>query len=277
MRYGFVLPHGDAALAAALTAEAEAAGWDGFFVWEPVWGVDAWVSLTAAAMRTTSIRLGTMLSPLSRMRPWKFASESATLDRLSGGRVIVSVGLGAVDTGFAAFGEETDRTTRAELLDEGLAIVEGLWRGQPFSFSGKHYSVQETTFNVPPPPVQQPRIPIWVVGAWPRPKSMRRALRYDGLIPSAIGADGVARQATPEEIREIAAHVREHRDNLAAYDIVVEGVTPGDDAGAAAAVVRPWAEAGATWWLEAMWQLPQDDAAPGALRARLRQGPPRGA
>jgi alkanesulfonate monooxygenase SsuD/methylene tetrahydromethanopterin reductase-like flavin-dependent oxidoreductase (luciferase family) len=276
MRYGFVLPHGDAALAAELAAEAEAAGWDGFFMWEPVWGVDAWVSLTASAMRTTRIRLGTMLSPLSRMRPWKFASASATLDRLSGGRVIVSVGLGAVDTGFAEFGEETDRRTRAELLDEGLAVVEGLWRGQPFNFAGKHYSVRETAFSVPPPPVQQPRIPIWVVGAWPRPKSMRRALRYDGLIPSAIGGDGVARQATPEEVRAIAAHVREQR-GAGPFDIVVEGVTPGDDAGAAAAVVRPWAEAGATWWLEAMWQLPHDAASAGALRARLRQGPPRGA
>jgi alkanesulfonate monooxygenase SsuD/methylene tetrahydromethanopterin reductase-like flavin-dependent oxidoreductase (luciferase family) len=275
MRYGFVLPHGDAALAAELAAEAEAAGWDGFFAWEPVWGVDAWVSLTAAAMRTTRIRLGTMLSPLSRMRPWTFAGTSATLDRLSGGRVIVSVGLGAVDTGFSEFGEETDRKTRAELLDEGLAIVEGLWRGQPFNFSGKHYTVRETAFFVPPPPVQQPRIPIWVVGAWPRPKSMRRALRYDGLIPSAIGADGEARQATPDEVRAIAAHVREHR-GAGAFDIVVEGVTPGGDAAAAAEVVRPWAEAGATWWIEAMWQQPQDAAEAGPLRARLHQGPPRG-
>ena len=183
MRYGFVLPRGDARTAAETAALAERAGWDAFFVWEPVWGIDAWVSLTAAAMRTERIRLGTMLTPLSRMRPWKLASETATLDNLCGGRVILAVGLGALDTGFAEFGEATDRKTRAELLDEGLAVLTGLWAGQPFSFQGVHYTVQPTGFMPPPPPVQRPRIPIWVVGAWGRPKSMARAFRYDGLLP----------------------------------------------------------------------------------------------
>src|ERR687893_1811835 len=139
MGFGFVFPGGDARTAADFAKAAEHAGWDGFFVWEPVWGVDAWVSLTAAAMQTERIRLGTMLSPLSRMRPWKLASETATLDRLSGGRVILAVGLGAIDTGFAAFGEVTDRTTRAELLDEGLDILTGLWRGGAFHHAGGKY------------------------------------------------------------------------------------------------------------------------------------------
>ena len=147
MRYGFVFPGGDARVAADLAHAAEQAGWDGFFVWEPVWGVDAWVSLTAAAMRTERIRLGTMLTPVSRMRPWKLASETATLDRLSNGRVILSVGLGALDSGFAAFGEVTDLKTRAQLLDEGLDILTGLWRGQPFRYAGTHYTVQETSFS----------------------------------------------------------------------------------------------------------------------------------
>src|SRR6266568_1082664 len=112
MKYGFVLPAGDARTVANFAYEAEQAGWDGLFVSEPVWGIDAWVSLTAAAMRTERIRLGTDLTPLSRMRPWKLASETATLDQLSNGRVILAVGLGAVDTGFDAFGEVTDRKTR---------------------------------------------------------------------------------------------------------------------------------------------------------------------
>src|SRR5512133_3420780 len=189
MKYGFVLPRGDARTAADFARSAEEAGWDGFFVWEPVWGIDAWVSLTAAAMQTGTIRLGTMIMPVSRMRPWKLASETATLDNLSNGRVILSVGLGAVDTGFEAFGEVTDRKIRAELLDEGLDILTGLWRGQPFNYSGKHYTVKETSFAPPPTPVQRPRIPIWVVGAWPRMKSMQRALRYDGLLPSIMGDD----------------------------------------------------------------------------------------
>lgn len=191
MKYGFTLPQGDARTAAALAREAEIAGWDGFFVWEPVWGIDPWVSLAAAAMVTQHIRLGTMVTPVSRRRPWKLASETATLDHLSGGRVILSVGLGAIDTGFAAFGEETDRRQRAQLLDEGLAIVTGLWQGQPFRFNGTHYQVQPTEFMPPPPPVQQPRIPIWVVGAWPRPRSMQRALRWDGILPAIMTPEGV--------------------------------------------------------------------------------------
>ena len=124
MKYGFVLPHGDARTAADFAQAAEQAGWDGFFVWEPVWGIDAWVSLTAAAMCTQRIRLGTLLTPLSRMRPWKLASETATLDQLSNGRVILAVGLGAIESGFESFGEVTDRKTRAELLDEGRVQAE---------------------------------------------------------------------------------------------------------------------------------------------------------
>ena len=115
MKFGFVLPKGDARTAADFARQAEQSGWDGFFVWEPVWGIDAWVSITAAAMVTDQILLGTMLSPLSRMRPWKIASEAATLDNLSNGRVILSVGLGAIDTGFKDFGEITERKTRADL------------------------------------------------------------------------------------------------------------------------------------------------------------------
>ena len=138
MKYGFVLPIGCPRDAADLAYEAEQAGWDGFFVWEPVWGFDAWVMLAAAAVRTSRIRLGTMITPVSRMRPWKLASETVALDHLSQGRLILSVGLGAINNGFAEFGEETDRKVRAELLDEGLEILTGLWKGQPFRYEGKH-------------------------------------------------------------------------------------------------------------------------------------------
>jgi alkanesulfonate monooxygenase SsuD/methylene tetrahydromethanopterin reductase-like flavin-dependent oxidoreductase (luciferase family) len=273
MRYGFVLPYGDARVAADYAHDAEQAGWDGFFVWEPIWGVDAWVSLTAAAMRTGRIRLGTMITPVSRMRPWKLASETAALDNLSGGRVILSVGLGAVDTGFAEFGEVIDRKTRAELLDEGLDILTGLWRGQPFEYQGKHYRVRPTAFYPPPPPVQQPRIPIWVVGAWPRPKSMARALRYDGLLPARMDDQGRFATLTPGDVRDIRAHAAAQRGE-APYDIVVEGVTPGDDRAAAAAAVRPWAEAGATWWIEALWGAPGETPDLERVHRRIQQGPP---
>ncbi len=271
MRYGFVLPTGDARDVANLAQVAESAGWDALFVWEPVYGVEAWISLAAAAMVTSRIKLGTMLSPLSRMRPWKFAGEVATVDRLSGGRVIVAVGLGAPDTGFAAFGEVVDRRTRAELLDEGLAIVTGLWRGQPFSFSGEHYTILPTEWSGPSP-AQQPGPPIWVVGAWPAPKSMARALRHDGIIPQIAEPGKPTRQATVNEVAQIVAHIRQQR-GADAFDIIVEGQTPGDDRTAAQAQIVPWRAAGATWWIECLWDSPAPDVL-AAVRVRLEQGPP---
>jgi alkanesulfonate monooxygenase SsuD/methylene tetrahydromethanopterin reductase-like flavin-dependent oxidoreductase (luciferase family) len=275
MKYGFVLPYGDARTTADFACEAEIAGWDGFFVWEPVWGIDAWVCLTAAAMVTQRIKLGTMLTPLSRMRPWELAGKTATLDNLSGGRVILAAGLGALDTGFAEFGEVTDRKTRAELLDEGLDILTGLWKGQPFSYDGKHYKIKPLKHFPPPPPVQQPRIPIWVVGAWPRQKSMRRVLGCDGLLPAMMGKDGKTemRPATPDEVRLMDAFIKANRTETTPFDIIVEGITPGDDLEKAASIVRPYAEAGATWWLEAMWDAMK---APERVLARIRQGPPKG-
>jgi alkanesulfonate monooxygenase SsuD/methylene tetrahydromethanopterin reductase-like flavin-dependent oxidoreductase (luciferase family) len=259
------MPFGDARQAADLAKEAEAAGWDGFFVWEPVWGVDAWVSLTAAAMLTNRIRLGTMLTPISRIRPWELASKTATLDNLSGGRVTLAVGLGAVDTGFPEFGEETDIRVRAELMDEGLDILTGLWKGQPFNYDGKHYTIRETAFSLPPPPVQQPRIPIWVVGVWPRMKSMRRVLRYDGLV----------HQGGPETLPDIRRWIDEHRESSAPFEYVVEGKTPGQDAAGQRAVVEPWAQAGATWYNEANWELANNAESVARIVERIRQGPPR--
>ncbi|MEY2444016.1 MAG: hypothetical protein QOE00_596, partial [Ilumatobacteraceae bacterium] len=146
MKFGFVVPWADAAEIGELAAVAELHGWDGLFVWEPVWGVDAWVALAVAATRTKRLRLGTMLTPLPRRRPWELAGQAATVDRLSNGRVIVSVGLGAPDSGYEAFGEQTDKVVRGELLDEGLAIVRGLWAGQPFSHEGKHYTIRPCEF-----------------------------------------------------------------------------------------------------------------------------------
>lgn len=275
MRYGFVMPFGDAREIAEAAQAAEAAGWDGIFVWEAVWGIDAWVSLTAAAMVTKRIRLGTMLTPIARMRPWKLASETTTLDNLSDGRVILAIGLGAPDTGYTAFGEVTDRKQRAELTDEGLAILTGLWAGQPFSFSGKHYTVTPSDFSPPPPPLQKPRIPIWVVGLWPSEKSMQRVIHYDGLLPSAIGEDGKAGQTTPDELRAMAAYVAERRSLKTPFDIIVEGETPSDDQVAAVAQVAPWKAAGATWWIETMWRTAGNAEGMASARRRIAQGPPK--
>jgi alkanesulfonate monooxygenase SsuD/methylene tetrahydromethanopterin reductase-like flavin-dependent oxidoreductase (luciferase family) len=227
---------------------------------------DPWVVMAAMAMKTERVRLGAILTPPARRRPWKLARETMTLDHLSDGRLVLPVGLGALDDGgFSKVGEPTDRRIRAELLDESLEILTGLWSGEPFSYDGKHYYLEEMTFL--PPPVQRSRIPIWVVGAWPSKKSMNRALRYDGLL--AYTSRG---EVTPEDIRAIKEYVKENKGADDTFDIVWEGMTPGDGPERAASVVRPFAEAGATWWIESSWLPPNtlED-----LRRRIGQGPPR--
>jgi alkanesulfonate monooxygenase SsuD/methylene tetrahydromethanopterin reductase-like flavin-dependent oxidoreductase (luciferase family) len=226
--------------------------------------------MAAMAMRTQRVRIGAVLTPPARRRPWKLARETVSLDHLSGGRLVLPVGLGALeDGGFSKVGEPTDRKVRAQLLDESLDILTGLWSGKPFSYRGEHYRLEEMTFL--PPPVQRPRIPVWVVGAWPIRKSMERALRYDGVLAAAAGAGPESPGVTPETIREIKQYVGENREEDGAFDTVWEGQTPGEDPVRAAAMVRPYAEAGATWWIESPWTPPNE---PDDLRRRIEQGPP---
>jgi alkanesulfonate monooxygenase SsuD/methylene tetrahydromethanopterin reductase-like flavin-dependent oxidoreductase (luciferase family) len=271
MNYGFIITEGDPRTVAELAHEAEEAGWDGVFYWDGIHVGDAvevydpWVVMAAMAIRTERVRIGAVLTPPARRRPWKLARETVTLDHLSGGRLVLPVGLGALDDGgFAKVGEPTDRKVRAQLLDESLEILTGLWSGEPFGYEGEHYRVEEMTFL--PPPVQSPRIPIWVVGAWPSEKSMRRVLRYDGLLAYTTRGE-----VAPEDIRAMRAYVEENRPEATPFDIVWEGKTPGDDPDRAAQVVRPFAEVGITWWMESPWSPPND---PDDLRARIRQGTP---
>lgn len=241
MRYGIEFPAagecGDPRTLAELARLAEEAGWDGVFledyafyrndVYRSVPGApthDPWVALAAMAMRTERVRLGTAITPLPRRRPWKLAREAVSLDHLSGGRLILGVGAGDVaDEGFTRFGEETDPKRRAGLLDEGLDVLAGLWSGRPFAYEGEHHSVGEVTFL--PRPVQQPRIPIWVGGAWPRKGPLRRAARWDGLIPyKHVGDGGRQEDLTPEDVREILAAVECKREDPAfPFDLVVGG------------------------------------------------------
>ncbi|WP_420450684.1 LLM class flavin-dependent oxidoreductase [Ilumatobacter sp.] len=264
MRSGFVVPWGDALDVADLAEVAEDSGWDGLFVWEPVWGVDAWISLALAAVRTSRIRLGTMLTPPSRRRPWELAGQVATVDRVSSGRAVLSVGLGATDSGFEAFGEECDRRVRAELMDECLEIVCGLWAGQPVDHDGVHYRVTPTDFPTIGHVEQSPRVPIWCVGALGRPRSMERALRWDGVIPQVL-EDGGARQPSLDEVAALRERI-EAGDRPGA-DIVVEG---SDTEHSPAA----YAAAGATWWMETMWGAMGEHSPVAAAEDRLRRGPP---
>lgn len=204
MQYAVSLPnfdvHADPRVLARLARDAEAAGWDGFFIWDhilfdPYGGIalsDPWVALAAIALGTERIRIGTMVTPLPRRRPWKLAREAVSLDHLSGGRLILGVGLGdPVREEFAWLGEETDNRVRAKKLDEGLAIVTGLWSGEKFAYEGEQYQVKETIFL--PRPVQSPRIPIWVAGAWPTRR--RSAAPRAGTASSRCGGRAGSRRS----------------------------------------------------------------------------------
>lgn len=277
MRYAFDLanfgPYADPRTLAQLAHEAEDSGWEGFFIWDHVqvsWPDpvgDPTVALAAIALATKSIRFGPMVIPLPRRYPWKVAREAATLDNLSNGRLILGIGLGSdVLTELSTFGIPTDDIVRAEMLDEGLAVLTGLLSGEQFSFSGKHYTVKATQFL--PKPVQ-PHIPIWMAGTWPRPRPFRRAARYDGVVP--ITAD-IEEQRTPELIRAIVAFIAKHRTIDAPFEVVQSGITLGKSRAEDADIVAPFMAAGATWWFESPlpWRTTLDE-----VRARIRSGPPR--
>jgi alkanesulfonate monooxygenase SsuD/methylene tetrahydromethanopterin reductase-like flavin-dependent oxidoreductase (luciferase family) len=271
MRYGVVLPGGTATEQLEQALLAEQAGWDGVFVWETGYGVDPWALLAAVAVGTSRIKLGTMLTPLPWRRPWKLASQVATVDQLSGGRAILGVGLGGDDAGMPKTGEVTDLRGRAERLDEGIDLIRELWAGGR-GYQGRHYAYQEGTVDLAGAarPVQE-RIPIWVVGAWPRPRSMRRALRCDGIIPQ-YQLDG--REGTPDDAGELRAWLAS-RGAGPGLDVIAEGETPAGDRAVAATVVAPWAAAGCTWWLETRWEMPHDSPERMAqIRERLTAGPP---
>ena len=272
MQYGLDVrideDYADPRTLAALAAEAEAAGWDGFFVQEGLSGeeavVDPWVALAAIATQTRRIRIGALMTPLPRRRPWKVARETVSLDHLSNGRLIFGAGLGFQTLDFAPFGEETDPKVRAEKLDEGLAIISGLWAGEPFSFHGKHYQVSDVRFV--PRPIQSPRIPIWIAGQWPYRRPFRRAARWDGIYVMTLKANG--ERLTPEEIRVMVAYVKAHRGRSDSFDVAFAEETPSDPE-KGAKIVKPYREAGVTWWLEGIWGAREE------MRERIRHGPPR--
>jgi probable F420-dependent oxidoreductase len=278
MRYGLCLPNGGACADARTLAElahlAEEAGWDGVFledyiVWQghqdaPTY--DPWVALAAMALHTERIRLGTQVTPLSRRRPWKVARETVTLDHLSNGRLILGVGLGdtSIDVSFTHFAEVTDARQRSKMLDEALDVLVGLWSGQPFSYQGEHYQVSDITLL--PRPVQTPRIPIWVGGAYPHKGALRRAARWDGACLYKItNAD-----MTPDDVRAMKAFIQDHRDSSAPFDISVGGRQRGQDWEQERALIRSLAEAGVTWWIE---YIPPETGGLDVVRACIKRGP----
>ena len=270
MRSGLFLPIfdelADPMVVSRLSAEAEEAGWHGVFVWdhvrwrEPVLEVaDAWITLAAIAVATRTIRLGPMVTPLARRRPVKVARETATLDRLSGGRLTLGVGLGSDRSGreLSITGEELDDRRRAGMLDESLEILTAAWTGEPVHHRGEHYIVDGMRFL--PRPVQWPGVPVWVGGYPGKTRPLRRAARFQGFFPVDL--------EHPDQLAEIVAELTAlraeiGRDVAEPYDVVAALPAGTDPA--------PYASAGATWW---MVEIPWDGVSVDQVRGVIGDGP----
>jgi alkanesulfonate monooxygenase SsuD/methylene tetrahydromethanopterin reductase-like flavin-dependent oxidoreductase (luciferase family) len=271
MRFAVNVPNfgafGDPREMVALAREAEAAGWDGLFIWDHVLWLapenqpvaEPWVTLAAIAAATERIRLGPLVTPLPRRRPWQVARQAVTLDQLSGGRLTLGVGIGGDWFGdYSRFGESADDKAHGAQLDEALTILTGLWGGEAFSFAGQHYTISDAQFL--PRPLQQPRIPIWVAGVWPGTKPFRRAARYDGVAPMSRED----RLLTPDEVRDLRAYLQQHRSSKGPFDIVLGGPPLRDEQYAA------YAAAGVTWYQVGVDQAEGAEA----VREQVRRGRP---
>ena len=244
MRFGISIPNiGDPRRMVEIAAAADAHGWDGVFAWDHVHFMrdaglevhDPWLLLGAFAVRTEQVRLGTLVTPLSRRRPWRWAKEVVTLDHLSSGRAVAGVGLGEpAEDDFEMFGDVGDPRVRGDRLDEGLEVAAALWSGEDLKHHGAHFDVDARLL---PTPVQRPRPPVWVAGKWPNPRPIERARRWDGYIP--IDQDGGP--IRPETVAQVTSTL----DLPPGFEVVV---TAFEDASLAA-----YEEAGATWLILSRW------------------------
>ncbi|MGW4296829.1 LLM class flavin-dependent oxidoreductase [Micromonospora chersina] len=279
MRHGLEICCGGASVTVAdlvaLGELAERAGWDGVFLEDyvihhagddpPTW--DPWLVLAAVAGRTDRIRLGTTVTALPRRRPAKLAREVLTLDHLSGGRAGVAVGVGdPADRGLAAFGEPTDLKTRAAMLDEGLDLLVGLLGGERFTHRGAHYRADGVALR--PPPVQSPRVPVWVGGSTQAGPVLRRAARADGIVPYKLTDTAGWSDFTPQEVHDLVAALPATRADGQPFDVAVGGRRRRPDERVERAYLADLAAAGATWWLE---YVPAGD--PAVMRAAVARGP----
>ena len=282
MKYGIYIPNfgafGTARIMADLAKDAENAGWDGFFIWDHVARpvvynlVDPWIALTAIAMATEKITFGTMVTPLPRRRPQVLARETASLDVLSGGRLILGVGLGSGrPQEWSNFGEEDSMKIRAGMTDEALDILAGLWSGEPFNYEGEHYIVKESQF-LPKPG----HIPIWVAGYYPNKPPMRRAAKWDGMF--ILFDDLVDRIAG---LRETLSYIKAHRESDTPFDLIyLEESHYMTSPEAIKSVANQAEDAGATWWLANIdprrydfdWE---DEWDFDLMRQAILEGPPR--
>ena len=273
MKYAVALPYTTPRTVARLAQLAEKSGWDGCFLGDAIWTLDPMINLAAAAMTTSRIRLGTMITPVPLRIPWKLASESLALDHLSEGRLTLGLGAGAVWMGWNAFPDEvSDTRARAEMLDETIDILTLLYQRKQFDYDGKHYHLKLTQLDLqhyPPKPLQQPRIPLWCVGLCPRKKSMDRVLKCDGMIAEKRDPENRGMDVMADDVREIKAYVQANRALNTPFDIVLNGKVADLDRSQLQDKLLPLIEAGATWWIEGLWEESEESAA-----ARIRRAPP---
>jgi alkanesulfonate monooxygenase SsuD/methylene tetrahydromethanopterin reductase-like flavin-dependent oxidoreductase (luciferase family) len=215
------------------------------------------------AIATRDIRLGTLVTPVPRRHIAKLAREVTTLDRLSGGRMIFGAGAGyEALPDYAAFGDSGDASERAAKLDEGLEVLAALWSGAPVDHRGTHFTASTEGFA---PPVQSPRVPVWIAATVTTSKPLARAARWDGM----ICADRYALEVSPEDVRDMVKTAHALRDSDGAFDVIRFGQTAH---AADSTVVEACAESGATWWME--YTFPTITTLEGT-RERLHHGPPR--
>ncbi|MGW3890037.1 LLM class flavin-dependent oxidoreductase [Micromonospora chokoriensis] len=279
MRHGLEISCGGASVAVSTLVElgehAERAGWDGVFLEDYLIHYagddpstyDPWLVLAAIAGRTGRVRLGTTVTALPRRRPAKLAREVLTLDHLSAGRATVAVGVGDPgDRGLAAFGEQTELSVRAAMLDEGLDLLAGLLSGERVEHQGTHYRADGVALR--PPPVQSPRVPVWVGGSTQAGAVRRRAARADGIVPYKLTDTGGWSDFTPAEVRDLVDALPATRADGRPFDVAIGGRRRRADERAERAYLGELAAAGATWWLEF---VPAGD--PATMRAAVARGP----
>ena len=245
-----------------LAALAEEHGWQGFFTWDHVsWQggtravADPWVTLASVAIATDELRMGPLVTPLARRRPAVLARQTATLDRLSGGRLVLGVGLGSDRFGgeYSRLGEEQDPKVRASMTDEALQLLVRAWSGEAVEHHGQHYTIDHVRFL--PGPIQS-SLPVWVAGLPDRHGPRRRAARHQGFFPVDL--------QHPDQLAEAVAQIQDMRaDPDAPYDVAV-ALGPGTDP-------APYLEAGATWCLT---ELDPDSLDLRTVQAIIRDGPP---
>lgn len=284
MRFGFIGSFGTAAQNLTLAQECEAHGWDGFFTWDAVsmagFGggalavYDPFSLLAAVAATTERITLGALVFAAPRHRPWELAQRALTVDHLSGGRLVLPVGVGVTDDrAFTSVpGQPTGLKERAAQLDENLAWLERSWSGEEFEFDGEH--VRTGPFRFPQAPVNG-RIPVWPVGVWdarrPPVKNLARALRWDGVVAQLRGS---ADDPVPDDVAALVSWIEERRaaaGRTGPFDVVVQAKLSADPA-EATEQAKAMDAAGATWWIESWWDPATDT--PESLLAKVRQGPP---